>query len=712
MLLTATQLYDLALDLQKSKAIGQKWDEAPHSITGKPALPNYDKPIKSEIKVNDPYDVPDHVDHHIRSVLGDKWKKHLKRFSKEVDSGSHDKEIDSGKDYDYAGKPSPVRRAMDAWIRGDCKSHPSRPQRKLSMAHWRGAGQAVLTHDKDAMRHASKISDSTPKGSRDHGDSEHAGGVAAALLSRLPLNHKVIRKQHGPITHLYRHSDQHLKGAKVGDHIHLPYPTSFSSDDTYCQGSKSVMKLKLPSRGFSLGRYADEVLVSGHHKITHIEKTPTGKIYHVEEHNPEQSEKVHKSFEVMSDELEEFFKAKKQPTQTGPRGGRFYVTQAGAKTYSPEQKVEPALVINTASAPHLSKPVEAEVKIVSGKKELPAWIRQKMKVSPPKSMADKQSKRAYIQAKMSSNWPAYFCRGCNAAIVPTHDQPVTVQRAIKNPRTGKVEGRVEETLGHTTEVMKKDPKTGKTTYIDPPDPAAVAQKLCPDCFGKHEVQSRTVEGHFPAPKPTKASRAKVRESKAADRSLKAALKKPEDKRTPEQQMKVTEYEAVLSVKDRIEEDRTKAAGPPTVERREREAAQAEKQESESQDKIRAYAKKHLISTGVSEKEAEQAVQKFGPEELRLIQQSGERAVSARMEETRKRMGKELSGQRVARVINLGDLLDLMERRKEGGKEEHAATVEGLHPAVAHAVEFKRTQRMRERQEELEKKTQKSLWVYL
>jgi len=398
-------------------------------------------------------------------------------------------------------------------------------------------------------------------------------------------------------------------------------------------------------------------------------------------------------------------KAKKQATKTGPRGGRFYLTQTGEKIYPGEVKADPPLLLHVASAPHLGKTHQnVEVRIAPGKKE-PSEFKQRMQISP-----DRQSRRAYAQAQQSSNWPAYFCRDCKSAIVPNHDHPVTVKRAIKNPRTGKTETHVEEILGHTTEVMKVDSKTGEKKWISPPDPAAVAQKRCPDCYSKSEVLSREITGRTPALKPTKRSREVVRERKSTEKRLQIVLAKPENKRTTEQQKIVDEHQAIASTKKRAEEARIKAQGVPTAERREKEATWAENKETGAKAQLRDKFKNHLIKQGMDASEAELASLSLTDEDVREFQSQQAREKAAHRTETAKRVGEEVAGKEISRVVGLGDLLDLMARRRHGvsgSEEQHGLTVEGLKPVKAREAERLRTQRLRERKE-----TEKSfsLWV--
>lgn len=245
------------------KAARLSWKSA-QAKAGKPSLPHYHKPLESRLEMNDLSSMPEHVDHHVRSVLGHDWRNDLQRYSSEVSSG-HGEPTDS-----------PIKRATDSWING---SH--------RFSFIRGVGQAVLTHDKEALSHLSKIRhDESTKG-------EHAAGVAAGILSRLPLDHQTVESHAGgPVTHLYRESYYVPKGVKEGDHFHLAAPTSFSSNPHLSQESdaRSIMRMKLPSHGFSLGHQSgtmNEVLVSGHFKVSKVSRTPDGKIvYHVEEHNP------------------------------------------------------------------------------------------------------------------------------------------------------------------------------------------------------------------------------------------------------------------------------------------------------------------------------------------------------------------------------------------------------------------------------------------
>jgi hypothetical protein len=103
-----------------------------------------------------------------------------------------------------------------------------------------------------------------------------------------------------------------------------------------------------------------------------------------------------------------------------------------------------------------------------------------------------------------------------------------------------------------------------------------------------------------------------------------------------------------------------------------------------------------------------------PVEIRQFRDQSAHEESVRGEETRQRLGKELEGKKLVRVVGMSQLMDLMERRKHGvpgSEEEHGATFEGLNPTKARQDEATRTEKLRDRQEK-ESKIKKSVGLWM
>jgi len=412
----------------------------------------------------------------------------------------------------------------------------------------------------------------------------------------------------------------------------------------------------------------------------------------------------------------DLLKAKKEPNQTGPRGGRYYLSVTGEKIYP--GKSPPLVVTNAMDVPHLSSDHgDVQVEIVPGKKELPKEFQQVMRLRSPKTREDKRSARAFIQAQTSSHWPSYFCRSCKAIVLPEHNKPTVEVREIENPATGN-KTRVEEVTERKTAVTllhTQGPKAGQRESIDPPDPAAVAQKLCPECFEQHHVVVRKVVGKFAPPKPGEGSQLRKEHEKALGKTLKQALKKEPHQRTEEEKRLVREHEAKQAVSTRAAEERIKAEGVSTVERRERESNREAKNEEAALKELREKYKTHLVRAGIPTNEAETQALGLSAKDARAFEQQLLQAHATRRSEIHHRMAEEGSGKKIARVVSIGDLQSFMDRRREGVKGSetaHAAYEEGLKPAQAKQKDVIRKERLREREREQAKKTEKSLslWV--
>jgi len=226
-----------------------------------PYIPGYKDKIKTPVSLNvDSLDhVPEHINKHVSKIVGPHWKDHIHRYVKEVNSGEG-----------LSFTPSPVLRAMEDWMGGGGK-----------FPHKRGAGQAIVSNDVKALNHLTQ---------RAGHAGWHRSGVVAGVLSRMPLNHEAIKHQTGGSipTHLYRGSMYVPHAAKVGDVFHLS-PSSFSSGKLVepFKDYPGLMKMRLPSRGFSLGNHSlwpeREVLVSGHYRIHNISYPRGRTMFHVEE---------------------------------------------------------------------------------------------------------------------------------------------------------------------------------------------------------------------------------------------------------------------------------------------------------------------------------------------------------------------------------------------------------------------------------------------
>lgn len=462
-------------------------------------------------------------------------------------------------------------------------------------------------------------------------------------------------------------------------------------------------------------------------------------------------------------------KAKKKATQTGKRGGRYYISSSGKKVYTGEpaapvqEKKSPALK-HFLSTPHTStdtqSPVQAQVEVTvlePRQRVVPAELRFRPKA--------KQTPSSRVHVKIAQKrWRAYFCRSCRAAIIPQFaDQ--TRWNKVRDVYPVEEKGEVKHWIVETEEEgsleqykfpngaqarqfasdirehfrdegpwQRKDQiiQIAKTTLegghkhteiLEPgePPPEAIAARVCDDCYRHNEVLSREVTGRTviaSTPASRKTARERKKLERQQERKLQAALKKDPQKRTPEQQQLVSQHEATELMRKRTAEEQAKEEAK-TEKRKQYEEAMFEREEKAALEKIRHLYQQYLVKEkGMTPAKAAKEAAKLTPQEARDFQMQRLREHSERRAEKIKQLEKEHAGKRAEAFFDAGDLQAHMERRRQGmkGGEEHGAYRETLHPAEAAAAERARTARLRERQEQAKKKgkkrTRKSLWLSL
>lgn len=461
-------------------------------------------------------------------------------------------------------------------------------------------------------------------------------------------------------------------------------------------------------------------------------------------------------------------KAKKKATQTGPRGGRYYVSAEGKKVYTgepsaPTQEKSPTLK-HFLSTPHTSadtqSPVQAQVEVTvlePSQRVVPAELRFRPKA--------KRTESSMAHVKIAQKrWRGYFCRSCRAAIIPEFADrtrwnkvrdvyPVEEKGEVKHwiveteeegsleqykfPNGAQARQFASDIREHfrdegpwqrkdqTIQVAKTTLEGGHkhTEILEPgePPPDAIAARVCDDCYRHHEVLSREVTGKTKVestPASRKASRERKKLERQQERKLQAALKKDPRKRTPEQQQLVSQHEAVERAKQKTAEEKAKEEAK-SGKRKQYEEAMFARQEQAALEKIRHLYQQYLVRVKqMDPADAADKAAEMTPQEAASFQTDRLREHATRREQQIKQLEKESAGKRAEAFFDAGDLQAHMERRRQGmkGGEEHGAYRETLHPAEAAAAERARTARLRERQEKAKKKgkkrTRKSLWVSL
>jgi len=467
-------------------------------------------------------------------------------------------------------------------------------------------------------------------------------------------------------------------------------------------------------------------------------------------------------------------KAKKKATQTGSRGGRYYVSTEGSKIYTGEPSVPapstrplPTLHHFVSMAPHSSQKTQSPVSVEAEVEVTKLPMRQRVVPAEqrfrPKAKITTSS-RASVQEAMK-RWPAYVCRSCRAVILPTFAKDtkrnqvdkiesevdekgvpkswhvVTEEEGVKERyrAASKAEAtqlsedlrqhfRGEEPWQRRDDLIavhqtKIEGEQKHSTLLEPGvvQPEMVGQKLCPDCFGKHEVISREVTGRTKIKHTAETRRVahqKEKEQKQKERSIQIALKKFPGKRTQAEKQLVDEHEAIQRTRQRAEDERRKKednwgkkmAGEVWIEGQEQAALM----------KLRHQYCDKLIREGKNRAEAGREAANLTNEELIKFQQEQVRAHGKRREDTIKEVEAESGSRHVIPVFYGHEIEEHMERRRHEapGGEERGVYRETIHPVQAKISELLRTARMRERIEEKEapkgrkRKIKKGLCLFL
>jgi hypothetical protein len=465
-------------------------------------------------------------------------------------------------------------------------------------------------------------------------------------------------------------------------------------------------------------------------------------------------------------------KAKKKATQTGSRGGRYYVSTEGSKIYTGEPSVPapstrplPTLHHFVSMAPHSSQKTQSPVSVEAEVEVTKLPMRQRVVPAEqrfrPKAKITTSS-RASVQEAMK-RWPAYVCRSCRAVILPTFAKDtkrnqvdkiesevdekgvpkswhvVTEEEGVKERyrAASKAEAtqlsedlrqhfRGEEPWQRRDDLIavhqtKIEGEQKHSTLLEPGvvQPEMVGQKLCPDCFGKHEVISREVTGRTKIKHTAETRRVahqKEKEQKQKERSIQIALKKFPGKRTQAEKQLVDEHEAIQRTRQRAEDERRKKED--NWGKKKSEEVWIEGQEQAALMKLRHQYCDKLIREGKNRAEAGREAANLTNEELSKFQQEQVRAHGKRREDTIKEVEAESGSRHVIPVFYGHEIEEHMERRRHEapGGEERGVYRETIHPVQAKISELLRTARMRERIEEKEeskgKKIKKSLCVFL
>jgi hypothetical protein len=194
---------------------------------------------------------------------------------------------------------------------------------------------------------------------------------------------------------------------------------------------------------------------------------------------------------LSASQLFDLVKAKKRATQTGKRGGRFYVSSSGKRVYTGEDPAVEAK--HVAQTPHTSSRTQGpvDVTLLPAGPEDPA-MQGKMKIRPEKHFINMATRRAAIQ-QQQQNWPSYFCRSCKAAIVPKHDVPIregSPHHQVPEPSKVDAKGEpIRRRVGTTTKVLVVRPSGRRSTHYGW-NPEYLSSRQCPDCFDAEAKAAR------------------------------------------------------------------------------------------------------------------------------------------------------------------------------------------------------------------------------
>lgn len=186
---------------------------------------------------------------------------------------------------------------------------------------------------------------------------------------------------------------------------------------------------------------------------------------------------------LSASQLFDLAKAKKRATQTGKRGGHYYVSASGKRVYTGDAaSTETKHVLQTPhSSSKTQSPVEVQL-LAPGAKD-PA-LQGTMKVRSDKHHINSATSRAAIQQEQQ-NWPSYFCRSCKAAIVPKHDVAIkegSAHHQVPEPTKMDKDGNpIRRRVGTTTRVLVVGPTGRRSTHYGW-DPEYLSSRQCPDCF--------------------------------------------------------------------------------------------------------------------------------------------------------------------------------------------------------------------------------------
>jgi hypothetical protein len=175
---------------------------------------------------------------------------------------------------------------------------------------------------------------------------------------------------------------------------------------------------------------------------------------------------------MTSSQLFDLSKAKKMATHTGPRGGRYYISESGEKIYVGK---------------------EAGVKVAPG--PVDPKLQGEMHARTPRHVINWPTSRTVTKIAQEK-WPAYVCRSCRAPVVPHHS--VGVMTGIHTETHGVPEAKViteekegvvtvkrkYEKVGETVRVMTRKPGEEKFRVEYGWKPEWVATRLCDKCYEK------------------------------------------------------------------------------------------------------------------------------------------------------------------------------------------------------------------------------------
>jgi hypothetical protein len=119
-------------------------------------------------------------------------------------------------------------------------------------------------------------------------------------------------------------------------------------------------------------------------------------------------------------------------------------------------------------------------------------LKTKMQVRPDQHFVNRATSRAHIQ-QQQQNWPAYFCKDCNAAIVPKHNEPImegSTNHLVPQPGLDDDgDRRAPKRVGTTVKVTVVKPTGRRETHYGW-HPEHLAAKMCPSCYDKHDFGSK------------------------------------------------------------------------------------------------------------------------------------------------------------------------------------------------------------------------------